>query len=549
MSHEIRTPLGSILGLADLALQRLGSGGERQCLELIRVAGESLLSVINDILDLSKAEAHKLVLEVVDFDLFQLMATVRAIHALQAAEKGLTIQLTIDQEVEPFLRGDPARLRQILDNLLANAVKFTDKGWVHIRVSPAKASEDSEALQDNADESGELLAFSVTDTGVGIPKEKQGAILESFQQADDSITREYGGTGLGLTICKRLVEAMGGMFTLDSTVGKGSVFTFTLPFARGDKQAAQARESANEEPAARVSLGPLNILFVDDNVLNRELVAAFLQDAGHDTTSAAHGLEAVAAMTRQSFDVVLMDIQMPVMDGLTAMRRLRESTDWATPPNTPVIAMTAHSLLEDKESFLSQGMDGYVAKPIHLDRLLEVLERVVLRREETASDPEGEEPSKLLPDSPLCVPLDRLRALEKLRNNKALLTRLEGVFLRDGPGEIAVLGKALDAMANAPDDLARGKEQEEALRLAHMIKGSTATIGAMRASKAAKKLEQALSRGGGEEAGPLFTILSLEVERVCSFLQGKDGSFAGEPASRLKGASTGTHEPKKWKTR
>ena len=360
MSHDIRTPMNAIIGIADLLAKTPLSPQQNKYVQIFRRAGDNLLHLINDILDLSKVEASQLELERTGFSLNDLLEKVTEMVALPAHEKGLALVCEIAPKVPTELVGDPTRLRQVLLNLLGNAIKFTEAGEVALRVTP------------NADSSVRgILRFTISDTGIGIPGEKLGAVFERFTQADSSTTRRYGGSGLGLTISKRLVELMGGHIWVESKVGRGSVFSFDLPL--------EIWAGAGRRPAVPVGPGPepalpaLHILLVEDSPDNRTITLAYLHETPYRVDIAENGAIACEKFTAGHYDLVLMDRQMPVMDGLTATRAIREWEQAHHRPPTPIIALTAAALKGDQEKCMAAGCTAYLTKPIKQEVLLQAI--------------------------------------------------------------------------------------------------------------------------------------------------------------------------------
>ncbi len=359
MSHELRTPMNGVLGYIRLALERATDSEECEYLGIAAESAEILLRLINDVLDFSKIEARCLTLESVPFQLPGIVAASLDLFKPQAAAKGIRLETEIDPDVPRFVTGDPTRLQQVLINLIGNAVKFTSVGSVTCRVR----------LEERASESV-TLRFSVIDTGIGIPPHRQQAIFEKFTQADSSITREYGGTGLGLAITSRLVELAGGRIWVESQPGRGSSFHFTLPVA----PAAAPAESREAEVSSQ--LGSLSILLAEDNAINQRLMERMLGRLNHAVTVAQDGLDALHAYEQGAFDVVLMDMQMPRMDGLEATRKIRD-LERSRGQHIPIIALTAHALNASQQQCFEAGVDAYVTKPVRIEELLAVIGRCV----------------------------------------------------------------------------------------------------------------------------------------------------------------------------
>ncbi|MEK6806442.1 MAG: response regulator [Pseudomonadota bacterium] len=358
MSHEIRTPMNAIIGFTELALRDNSEPRRLNYLEQIRSASRSLLGIINDILDLSKIEAGKLTMEQQDFELPALLDKLSGLFTLQAAHKSIAISLTAPPALPP-LRGDPLRLEQVLINLLNNAIKFTERGSVSLDV--AVQSQTHDVLQ---------LQFSVRDTGVGIAPEQAGKLFAAFSQVDDSTTRKFGGTGLGLVICKQLVEMMGGRIWLEDAPGPGCLFRFTARFGIG--VAKPAAGSPLTSPAAPISLKGVRLLLVEDNTLNQMLTSDLLRGHGVIVDVAANGEQAVTAVGLNQYDLVLMDVQMPVMDGLEATRWIRSNAHHA---QLPILAMTANAMESDRQQCLDAGMNDFITKPIDVEQVLAVIGR------------------------------------------------------------------------------------------------------------------------------------------------------------------------------
>lgn len=359
ISHEIRTPMNGVLGLLDLSLMDEIPAAHRETLESARLSAQSLLALLNDVLDFSKIEAGKMELERVSFDLQELVRSVTILFQRETEAKAIQLSVQTPQGLPPLL-GDPTRLRQVLTNLVGNAVKFTAVGQVSVDVT-------IESVTTAPGPVSYVLGFSVSDTGIGIPLAKQEVIFQAFAQADGDTTRRFGGTGLGLAICQRLISLMKGKLQVRSAPGSGSTFFCSLPF-----EAAAPESATANAPASAGRVKPLRILVAEDNVINQRVATGLLSRLGHSVHIAKDGVEAVEACSREAFDVVLMDVQMPSMGGYEATKHIRAA---AHGQHVPIIGVTANASEADRGECLRAGMNDYVPKPFQLDALLAAISR------------------------------------------------------------------------------------------------------------------------------------------------------------------------------
>jgi len=490
MSHEIRTPIHGIMSLTNLLLKTKIDPDQQTYLNAIKKSADNLLVIINDILDLSKIEAQKMTFESTIFSATEMVETTYELFRAKANERGIIITKDIDDCIPAYVKGDPTRLSQIINNLVNNAIKFTHKGGVLIGIKLVDTNERCS-----------MISFSVKDSGIGIPQNKLSTIFDMFTQAGDDITRKYGGTGLGLSIAKKLVDLQGGIIKVDSIMDEGTTFTFSLPFDHPDPIELEAHHSKSEEPESRID-SELRILIVEDNDINRLVINKIMKDWGVKLDNAVNGVDAIEKIKANTYDIILLDIEMPEMNGYQCIREIRTALP-EPKSSVSVMAMTAHANKKERDKCIGLGMDDYISKPFDP---LDLKQKIVALSKKQIINHDSEESAPVEIIETAEVPKQKLTNLAYLRelseNNESFFRDFINLFLTNTPETLTDLQNHLNC-----------KNWEGVRQAAHKMKPSLNYLGLKEGQKLASAIEEyALNKTQLEE----ITGLTSQLQILCN---------------------------------
>ncbi len=509
VSHEVRTPLNGIVGMTTLLEETFLDTRQRELLGVLKDESGALLRLINDLLDFSKMEAGKLVFEDTPFDLYELWSSVRDSFLPRAVAKNLSFSMTLEESTPRVVSGDSFRIRQVLGNLVGNAVKFTPAGFVEIT---GKCSERREEFF--------LFKVKVHDTGIGISTEKVDDLFQPFVQGDVSMTRKYGGTGLGLAISKRIVDGMGGWISLESREGEGSIFSFTIPMREVRVHEGPLPQSFREKETREDAFATSSILVVEDNPTNRTVAVALLHLLGlQNIETAENGEEAIEKLAVTRYDLVFMDIQMPLLDGLQALAIIRDPSSKVTDHEIPVVAMTANALPGERERYIEAGMSDYISKPILAAELRRIVRRFLSGEIPDSPGSESFLHSAINTHKPVASehpPFRPAVLLERMGDDRELCRKTIALFIEDSA---KILEKIGDATASG--------DAKESRRMIHALRGASANVEAFALALLAATAEQAAERGDLEEVGRVLPKIERAREEFIQVFRDFDTSVSG----------------------
>lgn len=483
MSHEIRTPLNGVIGMTDLLLDMDQSDEQREYIETIRYSSDILLNIINDILDFSKIESGNFQLDITKFDLRDLVKNTLEMVAFRAHKKGLAVGVSIGEDVPAWITVDGIRLGQILKNLLDNAVKFTETGEINLKITRGNKPSDAPSAPENSI----ILKFDVIDTGIGISPDVAAKLFQPFVQGDASVTRKYGGTGLGLMICKRLVELMGGTINIVNDLASGSHFVFTISVNEAPAQNVKKNNALIPHETANIQeRSNVQILVVEDYLMNQKVILQILKRLGYHADVVANGKESIVAFQSKQYDLIFMDCQMPEMDGYTATQEIRKIEALNAGVHVPIVAMTAHALKEDREKCIASGMDDYISKPIRMKDIEAVVSRWTTRT------------------------LDIAFIKDLFDNNLDDINSFLTAFIQE-----------TKTLLNSIEEETKRRNRDAARPLIHTLKGACGNCGAHEMYDLAKALEESVSRSEWEHSDAILNKIQVAFQSIPTHLDGK----------------------------
>ena len=526
MSHELRTPMTAVIGMGDLLMGSGLNDQQKAFVKTLRSSADTLMTILNDVLDFSKIEAGQLTLEEIDFSLPRLVEDVVQLFLVRAAAKGLSLSASIAEDTPRHIRGDPTRLRQVLFNLVSNAIKFTDRGAIEIAVwspdPPVGTPGDLGAPGDSGAPDGSvILRFEVQDNGIGMTAEQRARLFDAFVQADVSTSRKYGGTGLGLAICKRLVEAMGGEITVSSAPGRGSTFRFSIRSRLAEAQPAADLGSRPALSAAEIpepTRVPLRLLLAEDNDINRMLIVAMMTRIGHQIDAVTDGRAALAAVTAADYDALILDMEMPVLDGRSTARAIRRMDGPVA--RIPIVGLSADALPEHRDGHMAAGLDAYLTKPIDWEQLNAVLIDLATRPQDGRVVPMPSRPAAEGGQFSSLPLVDRVKLAElRLALGGEALDGMLQLLPETALRELTAIRSALQA--------GRPKELKQA---AHTLTGLAANFGAPRMAAIARAIND--SPADTEKVAALLPLLETTVAATSSLVRDPAGSIPSPPGER-----------------